>query len=332
MNIITTTSISKSFAKQVAKSPDGGFATKLKELFAPPTIKTRVLNDIDLQVEAGEFIGLLGSNGSGKSTLLKLLTGILIPDSGTIEILGLNPVTDRKKYTANIGVVFGQKSLLWWNVPIIESFKLYASIYRLSAKERDSRIEELSALLGLGEILFSPPRKLSLGQRMKAEIAASLLHKPSLIFLDEPTIALDPVSRINLMNFLYDLNQNEGTTILFTSHNMADVHNYCKRCIILNDGSVIYDGKTEELIAFENYKTLELKTESDFDIALLSEFEYEQIDSNWYKIKASYNEIHKAFASLAFNKAVTDLNISPPTLDSAVSHFMKKSEAYKNAS
>ncbi|MCF6434898.1 MULTISPECIES: ABC transporter ATP-binding protein [Pseudoalteromonas] len=321
MEILQAKSVNKVFYRP-APVEEHSVVGKIRGWFSPPKQQFKVIDDVSLAVKKGEFVGLLGTNGSGKTTLLKLLTGILQADSGQLNVLGHHPVKERKAYTQKIGAVFGQKSLLWWNVAIIESFQLYAAIYKLSRSEASQRIEELSNLLGLESLLTSPPKKLSLGQRMKAEVAASLLHRPELIFLDEPTIALDPVSRLNLMNFLLQLNREHGTTIIMTSHNMADVHHYCQRSVIMNAGRVIYDGRTSELLSYEHFKILEIKTLSALDEQLLAGFEYELVEDNYYRIKTSNDQAKETLSRLAFQPQVADVSISPPSLDHAIHHFM----------
>ncbi|RRS09897.1 ATP-binding cassette domain-containing protein [Pseudoalteromonas sp. J010] len=321
MEVIKANAVSKTFSRPLASTQTGVIAA-IKQFVAPPKENINVIDNVSLSVQQGEFVGLLGANGSGKSTLLKLLTGILQPDAGSLTVLGHHPSKERKAYTKKIGAVFGQKSLLWWNVAIIESFRLYASIYKLSRQDSERRIEQLSELLGLRDLLSSPPKKLSLGQRMKAEVVASLLHQPQLIFLDEPTIAMDPVSRLNLMNFLLQLNRDEGTSIVLTSHNMADVHHYCQRSVIMEQGAVLFDGKTSDILSLEHVKVLEIKTCSALDSQLLSEFEYELIEDNHYRIKTSTELAKEALSRLAFHPSVKDVNLSPPSLDHAIHHFM----------
>lgn len=205
------------------------------------------LNDVSFNINKGEFIGYIGPNGAGKSTTIKLLTGILTPSQGTIRVAGFDPHKERYEYTKNIGVVFGQRRLLSYDIPVIDSLRLYRSIYELSKKEFDKRITYFNKILGLDRYLHIPVRKLSLGERMRCEIAAALLHKPKIVFLDEPTIGLDQVAKDEIRKFLKEVNEKDKTTIILTTHDMGDIEELCKRVIVINEGKKIYDGNIEIL-------------------------------------------------------------------------------------
>lgn len=214
--------------------------------------RTRVtvdgLVDASFSVRAGEIVGLLGPNGAGKSTTVKLLTGILTPDSGRCTVNGFVPWRDRKRHVAALGTVFGQRTQLWWDVPIRESYMLLRDIYRLREEDWHRRLEELTEALDLSALLQSPLRQLSLGQRMRAELCAALLHEPSLLFLDEPTIGLDAVTKLNLREFLRRENEARGTTILLTTHDMSDMLALCPRVLVLGHGKLLYDGALDSLL------------------------------------------------------------------------------------
>ena len=200
------------------------------------------VDDLSLRVEAGEAVGYIGANGAGKSTTIKMLCGILVPTAGQARTCGLRPVQDRRRLAREVGVVFGQRSQLWWDLPTRESFALLASIHRLSPADADARREELVERLELAEFLATPVRQLSLGQRMRAEVAAALLHRPRLVILDEPTIGLDVLSKQRLREFLVSERREHGTTLLLTTHDMGDVERLCDRVVLVDRGRTAYDG------------------------------------------------------------------------------------------
>ena len=204
------------------------------------------VNDIDFTIDSGEFVGYIGPNGAGKSTTIKMLTGILHPTSGTVEIAGLSPQKHREQVVRHLGVVFGQRTQLWWDLPLIESFELLAAMYQVPGKTLQRKLETFNDLLSLGEFWDTPVRKLSLGQRMRGEICASLLHNPDVLFLDEPTIGLDVVAKAAIRGFLKEINDN-GVTILLTTHDLGDIEKLCKRVMVINHGSILFDGGVDGL-------------------------------------------------------------------------------------
>ncbi|MGH3506488.1 MAG: ABC transporter ATP-binding protein [Nocardioidaceae bacterium] len=207
------------------------------------------VDDMTWQVEAGESVGYIGANGAGKSTTIKMLCGILVPTAGMVRTCGLDPVTQRRDLARRIGVVFGQRSQLWWDLPLRESFAILAAIHRLDATSAAARIEELVDQLEMGPTLDTPVRQLSLGQRMRAEIAAALLHSPELLILDEPTIGLDVLSKARLREFLIHERQTHGTTLLLTTHDMGDIERLCQRVLVVDNGRLAYDGTLPGLAA-----------------------------------------------------------------------------------
>jgi ABC-2 type transport system ATP-binding protein len=204
---------------------------------------------IDFRVEPGEFVGYAGPNGAGKSTTVKIMSGILLPSDGRVLVDGLVPYRDRKRLARRIGVVFGQRSQLWWDLPLRESFDLIGHLYRIPAADRAARLARLGEVLGLGPLLAVPVRSLSLGQRMRAELAAAVLPAPRVLFLDEPTIGLDVEARAAVRDFLRELNAERGTTVILTTHDLDDIARLCSRLIVIDHGRIVFDGTIDQLHA-----------------------------------------------------------------------------------
>ncbi|HIW32052.1 MAG TPA: ATP-binding cassette domain-containing protein [Candidatus Paenibacillus intestinavium] len=224
-----------------------GLSGAMKDLFKRQYQEVTAVKDITFQIPQGEICGYIGENGAGKSTTIKMLTGILVPTSGELVVNGYVPHREREKFVHGIGVVFGQRSQLWWDIGVIESFQLLRKVYNVPQVDFNRRLNNLVDRLQLGELLNRPVRKLSLGQRMRCEIVASLLHNPSIVFLDEPTIGLDIVVKTEIRDFLLEMNREEGTTILLTTHDLQDIEALCSRVIMLDDGAIIYDGGLQQL-------------------------------------------------------------------------------------
>lgn len=245
MNIIEVRNLTKEYKYKV-KDEKRGF---IYNLFNEKENIIKAVNDISFNVKKGETIAFIGPNGAGKSTTIKMLTGILYPTSGDIKICGLTPIKDRNKLAYNIGTVFGQRSQLLPNLPLTESMEMFGVMYDMDQKQIKKRIKELVELFELQDFINQPVRKLSLGQRMRAEIATSLIHSPKIIFLDEPTIGLDVVSKKNLRDLLKKINQEQNVTIFLTSHDTEDIESICDRCIIINHGNIIIDLPTKTLMS-----------------------------------------------------------------------------------
>lgn len=207
----------------------------------------RAVDQINLSIEHGEMVGYIGENGAGKSTTIKMLTGILQPTSGDLKVNGYHPHDDREQFVRTIGVVFGQRSQLWWDIAVQESFGLLQKIYRVDEQQNKSYLNHMIEVLDIGELLDQPVRKLSLGQRMRCELAAALIHKPSLLFLDEPTIGLDVLVKEKIRQFLREVNKELGTTIMLTTHDLMDIEALCSRVVMLDQGKIIYDGDLTRL-------------------------------------------------------------------------------------
>ena len=226
---------------------NAGFKEAARSFFRRETETVTALDHVSFTIHDGETVGYIGPNGAGKSTTVKILSGILTPDSGECLVDGRVPWKNRIRHVAQIGVVFGQRSQLWWDVPVIDSFELLRDIYSIPSDTYRANLDEMTELLGLSEILRTPTRQLSLGQRMRCELAASLLHSPKILFLDEPTIGLDAVSKIAVREFIVKRNHAHGTTVILTTHDMQDIEAITRRIILIGKGKILLDGGLDEL-------------------------------------------------------------------------------------
>jgi len=243
--VITATNLTKTYTFHQQQS---GLLAALKSVFNRTTETRLAVDAIDLHVRSGEVVGLLGPNGAGKTTTLKMLTGLLYPTSGHLDILGFTPSDRDVEYLRRISLVMGQKTMLWWDVPAMDSFLLHKDMYGLSDQELHTSVDELAAMLDVEDLLRVQVRKVSLGERMKLELMAALLHRPEIVFLDEPTIGLDVVAKARVRAFLGEINRARGTTILITSHDMDDIEALCSRVMIINHGQIEYDGDLLALV------------------------------------------------------------------------------------
>jgi len=265
--MIEVEGLNKSF--KVAKR-SAGVGAAIKSLFNPQYSTVKALEDISFKIEESEIVGYIGPNGAGKSTTIKIISGILVPDSGKCSILGHTPWKDRVNHVKNIGVVFGQRSQLWWDVPVIDSYNLLKDIYKIPYKDFKDNLDLLTETLDLSPILSTPVRQLSLGQRMRCEIGASLLHNPKILFLDEPTIGLDAVSKIAVRNFIKTINTEKKVTVILTTHDMNDIEALAERIILIGKGKILLDGTLTELKSrFATHKTLTVDfAESNEDVSI----------------------------------------------------------------
>lgn len=245
MGFITVKKLRKEF-KIYSHRP--GFKGAFLNLFSRKFHLVKAVNDVSFEIDKGELVGYIGPNGAGKSTTIKMLTGILFPTSGEIKVNGFDPFQDRRLNTRQIGVVFGQRTALWWDLPIIESYDLLHHIYRIEEDRYKKRLLEIVDLLNLKEILSIPVRKLSLGQRMRADIGAALLHEPEVLFFDEPTIGLDISAKQKVREFIKEINQSNKVTVILTTHDLGDIQQLCKRVILIDHGAILFDGKLDDLI------------------------------------------------------------------------------------
>ncbi len=244
MYVIKAEDLSKTFRVRVKEK---GMRGSIRAILHPQVKEVKAVDNVTFAVEEGEMLAFIGPNGAGKSTTIKMLTGILYPDGGSVNVLGLDPIKSRKQLAYRIGTVFGQKEQLWTHLTPYDNFRFFGAIYDLSDKETEERIEELAERFELDAFINTPVRNLSLGQRIRCETVASLIHKPSVLFLDEPTIGLDPVVKENIRELIKQMNRDYHTTIFLTSHDVGDIEKLCKRIIIVNAGQIVLDDSMEHL-------------------------------------------------------------------------------------
>ena len=320
--IIEIKKLSKTFK---IKQKEKGFKGSLKAIFKPKYKIKKAVNKINLTVDKGEVIAFIGPNGAGKSTTIKMLTGILAPTSGEAIVAGINPAKQRKKLAYKIGTVFGQKEQLWTHLTPYDNFKFFGAIYDLKDYEIEKRIKELNDTLELDEFINTPVRNLSLGQRIRCEIAASLIHKPQILFLDEPTIGLDPVVKENIRVLIKRMNKEFGTTIFLTSHDVGDIEKLCKRVVIINDGKIVLDDTMENLkYHYLNKKIVEVKMKEK--VNLDDEDGIAVLKDKGYNLKLSIDIEKKSVADvikMLNTDKIIDINISNEPLENIISNIYK---------
>lgn len=315
--MIEVRNLCKSF--KVSKR-DEGLGKAVKALFHREYELIYALKDVSFKIEEGEMVGYIGPNGAGKSTTIKIMSGILNPDSGECIINGRTPWKDRINHVKDIGVVFGQRSQLWWDVPVVDSFSLIKDIYKVPDKQYKKNIDELVEMLNIKELIKMPTRQLSLGQRMRCEIAASLIHSPKTLFLDEPTIGLDSVSKIAVREFIKNINKERKTTVILTTHDTQDLDALTNRIILIGKGQVLLDGKLDELKEkFNTKRTISLNYSGKLDATY-----------NGLKIIDNHNEIanieidtskisvSEGIAYLSSKVNINDIQISSSTVEDVV--------------
>lgn len=265
MDAITVNGLSKTFSVKVKEK---GLMGSFRSIFHPVYQSIKAVDDISFTVEEGEMLAFIGPNGAGKSTTIKMLTGILYPDSGQARVMNIDPSRKRKQLSYQIGTVFGQKEQLWMHLTPYDNFKFFGAIYDMKDREIEERIEDLKQVFELEEFMNTPVRNLSLGQRIRCEIVASLIHKPKILFLDEPTIGLDPVVKENIRTLIKKMNKEYNTTIFLTSHDIGDIEKLCKRIIIVNHGKIVMDSSMENLkYHYLNKKIIDLKLRETTDFS-----------------------------------------------------------------
>ncbi len=285
------------------------------------------LKGVSFTVEKGELVGYIGPNGAGKSTTVKILSGILTPNGGEATVGGRVPWKERKEYVRHIGVVFGQRSQLWWDVPIDDSFSLLKDIYWIPETDYRNRLKEMTEALQLGDLMRTPLRQLSLGQRMRAELCGSLLHRPELLFLDEPTIGLDAVSKLALRDFLQWENKENGTTIMLTTHDMEDIAALCPRVMVLGHGQKLFDGKLPELLRrFDTTRTVEVRYDGETPELKLPEGTVTERNGADFRITYAPAEIPTAKMMAILQEAgnIREMTVQPENIDHLIAAMYRE--------
>ena len=279
--------------------------------------------DVSLRIEAGEAVGYIGANGAGKSTTIKMVTGILVPTAGQVRTCGLDPVPQRRKLAAEVGVVFGQRTQLWWDLPLRDSFRILAAIHRLPPAEAEDRTQHLVDELGLAGLLDIPVRQLSLGERMRGEVAAALLHRPRLLVLDEPTIGLDMISKERLRQFLVAERRRSGMTLLLTTHDMGDIERLCDRVLVVDRGRLVYDGTLPELavrVALQRVLVVDLTGPHLELVVPETEHRGSELDGQRQRLAFAPDKTTaaKVLAGVSAQAEVLDLTLEEPAIEDIV--------------
>ena len=290
-----------------------GFKGAIKSFFSKEYTIKRAVDDMNFQINDGEVVGYIGSNGAGKSTTIKMMTGILTPTSGSVEVDGVIPYEERTRNAMNIGVVFGQRTQLWWDLPLSESFSLLRDIYGVAEEEYEERMKFFNEVLGIDDFMLSPVRTLSLGQRMRADLAASLIHNPKILYLDEPTIGLDVVVKEKVRNAIKEINNKFNTTVILTTHDLEDIEELCNRIIIIDKGVKIYDGSLKEIKEKYGYMTtvsIQIKQSEIVDSNDVNEY----FNLNTEDINTQFEE----------GKIIVSFNKNKVSATDIIQYYMKK--------
>jgi len=319
MPAIQVTDLQKTFQ---SKRKAAGLRGSMRALVRPEYVTVEAVRRLSFQMDAGELLGFIGPNGAGKSTTIKMLTGILLPNDGEAKVLGYTPWKQRRELAYHIGTVFGQRPQLWYHLPAIDTFTLFGKIYELDDAETKKRIGQLSEAFEIGDLLETPVRKLSLGQRMRCEVAASLLHRPKLLLLDEPSIGLDVVAKQRIRDSIRHMAQDENVGVLLTSHDAGDLEALCKRVIIINHGQIVYEDRVSNLKRrFLTSKLVEVRYAEEVPASFSLEG-VEVLKVGRYGVKLRFDTrktpVDKVIADLSSRGQVMDINISDPPLEEVI--------------
>jgi ABC-2 type transport system ATP-binding protein len=313
-----------------------GMLGGLRTLFTRQSTVKRAVDGVSFSVDEGELIGYIGANGAGKSTTIKMLTGILVPTSGEIEVAGLTPWRQRARNALNIGVVFGQRSQLWWDLPLIESFKLIAKMYHMERPRYEANLAHFRELLELDEFINTPVRQLSLGQRMRGDLAAALLYDPRIVYLDEPTVGLDVLAKERIRGFIETMNRERHTTVLLTTHDLGDVERLCRRIILIDRGKLLYDGSIVRLKeAYAPHRVLVVQfapngsglpvIDASLDIPGAEFVRYEE-GKVWLRFDPANVPVHSLIAEVTARYAISDLSIVEPELEDVIRQIYQEKQ------
>ncbi len=331
MALIEVSRVSKRFKTYDRKE---GVWGGVQNLFRRNPRQVKAVDEVSFAVDAGEMVGYIGANGAGKSTTIKMLTGILVPSSGSIRANGYVPYRDRRQYTRGIGVVFGQRTQLWWDIAVVESFQLLKRIYDVSDRDFEEQLEIFDAVLDLKPLLYTPVRKLSLGERMRCDLAAAFLHRPRIVFLDEPTIGLDVVAKENIRQFLKRINAELKVTVVLTTHDLSDIEELCRRVLIIDRGHLLFDGSLEglrERFECKSQIVFELREPGQVDFSRLgfnASVEFQQLDA--LRCQAVFDKKQVASAelikSIVNSLAVRDVTLDDTTIEEIVREIYSRGE------
>ena len=323
MSFIEVKKVSKDFK---VNKRSAGIPGMIANMFVPKFEIKKAVNDLSFTIEKGEMVGFIGPNGAGKSSTIKMLSGILCPDKGSITVGGFVPYKQRKSYVGNIGVVFGQKSQLQWDLPVIDSFELLRAIYRIPEEKYKRNLERFTEMLDMKSFINQPVRQLSLGQRMRSDIVASLLHSPEIVFFDEPTIGVDIIGKETIRSFIKELNEQDKVTMIFTTHDMQDIEQTCKRIIIIDKGSLMYDGSLQEIRSkYGTTRRLIAEFNEDTAVAPIKNVIIEDLKDR----KASFTfdnnvvDVNKLMHEVLEKYSVHDVTVAEPEIESIIQKIYK---------
>ncbi len=323
MSILSVESLSKSYR---TSKPRKGFWAGCKALFSREKGSRVALDHVSFSLKEGELVGYIGPNGAGKSTTVKILSGILVPESGEVSVLGKSPWKHRIEIVRQIGVVFGQRTQLWWDLQVVKSFELLKAIYKIPEDQYRKKLAELSDALDLADLLTVPVKLLSLGQRMRCDLAASLLHSPKILFLDEPTIGLDAVSKLAVRDFIRRLNQEHQVTILLTTHDMDDIEALCKRVLILNGGKVYFDGSLGQLrkkILPERRLIVDLVQEGVRLEDPFAKVIHQEGHRVWLSFNPKETPVQELISRVSASYAIQDLFVENPPIEELIAKYYR---------
>lgn len=313
---------------RVAKRKEGAFGA-IRTLFSNEYTEKLAVNDVSFTIQPGELVAYIGPNGAGKSTTIKMLTGILVPSGGELRVMGRVPYERRTENAKSIGVVFGQRTQLWWDLPTIESFELLQHIYKIPAETYRRNMDRFRDLLGLDEFLQTPVRQLSLGQRMRADLAAALLHDPQIVYLDEPTIGLDVVAKEKIRDFIREINRERGVTVILTTHDMQDIEKICERMILIDKGTVLYDGPVAQIKErFGKLRTLVVDLEENGEELHLAVDGVEQVKREgsrfWLRFNRDEFSASQVIARVSEQHAIRDLTVEEPEIEGIIARIYQE--------
>ena len=323
MSFIEVKNISKEFK---VNKRNAGIPGMIANMFVPKFEIKKAVNDLSFTIEKGEMVGFIGPNGAGKSSTIKMLSGILCPDKGSITVGDFVPYKQRKSYVGNIGVVFGQKSQLQWDLPVIDSFELLRAIYRIPEEKYKRNLERFTEMLDMKSFINQPVRQLSLGQRMRSDIVASLLHSPEIVFFDEPTIGVDIIGKETIRSFIKELNEQDKVTMIFTTHDMQDIEQTCKRIIIIDKGSLMYDGSLQEIRSkYGTTRRLIAEFNEETVVAPIKNVIIEDLKDRKVSFTFDNNvvDVNKLMHEVLEKYSVHDVTVAEPEIESIIQKIYK---------